>query len=69
MDAVIVAIAIFLMTFGFYTIAEQPQHKIWGAASVIIGIVFWLIAYLRSYRREKMERQERIKEQARHEAE
>jgi multisubunit Na+/H+ antiporter MnhB subunit len=69
MDAVIVAIAIFLMTFGFYTIAEQPQYKIWGAASVVMGIVVWLIAYLRSYWREKTERQERIKEQARHEAE
>jgi Na+/melibiose symporter-like transporter len=68
MVAVIVAAAIFFMTLGFYVIFEQPQYKIWGAIGVVIGLIFWLVALLCAYWREKKEHQKRIEEKEQQEA-
>ena len=62
MEAAIVAAAICFMTLGFYVVFEQPQHRIWGAVGVVIGLAFWVVALLLAYRREKEERQKRIEQ-------
>jgi hypothetical protein len=49
-------------------IFEQAQHKIWGVISVVIGLIFWVVALLIAYMREKRERQKRIEETGQQEA-
>jgi predicted histidine transporter YuiF (NhaC family) len=39
-----------------------------GAIGVVIGLIFWVVALLLAYRREKKERQERIEEREQQDA-
>lgn len=69
MAAVVVGVGIFCATSGLYVILEHSQYKIWGLIFGILGVILVLIGYILSYVQDKEERQERIEEQARREAE
>jgi hypothetical protein len=59
MDAVFLTMGGILIPLGFYLKIEQPQLDDVGTASVITGLVVWLLAYYTVKRKEKRERIDR----------
>lgn len=59
MDAVFLTVGGILIPFGFYLKIEQPQLDDVGTATVIVGLVAWLLAYYKVKSREKREKIER----------
>jgi len=59
MDAVFLTMGGILIPLGFYIKIEAPQFDSAGTASVITGLVVWLLAYYTVKRKEKREKKDR----------
>ena len=62
MDAVFLTMGGILISLGFYIKIEYTQADDYGTASVLVGLVMWVLAYFFVKKKEKRERIERQEE-------